>query len=1019
MAVFSLSILTVILGVFSYIDIPRESTPDIKIPYITINTTYVGVSANDIESLITDPIENELEGIDGLIELTSKSRQNYSSILAKFSSSMSTEESLRRTKDRVDIAVAQLPSDTNEPVVKEISVSDWPIFRVVFTHPDGIGVINDAVEDFQDELRRLPGVLDVEIAGNPTQEVAIEIDPYRMAAYGFSVDDVKDSIKREHSTIPGGILSNQEKNYTIAVTGEITEVNRFGDIIVSSSNGVRMPLHEIAHVALQERKSDTLSRLNGIPAITLSIKRRTGENILNITDAARTSVDEVTPTLPIGANVYISTDNSEDIRAMLMDLENNMVAGFILVLLVTFLFLGFRTSLFVSMAIPLSMLLSFILLNLVGITLSMVVLFSLIIALGMLVDNGIVIVENISRHQMLGKSRIQAAIDGTREVAAPVATSTLTTILAFLPIIFMPGEMGQFMQYIPKTVIIVLTSSLFVALVINPAYCASFLALRKNAKNGNTLFFRVQDLYSRLLRITTKHGIKTISVITIISLSGFLVYKLIALPSIFFPETDPNYALIDIETPQGTPIEQTDVIIRQVEEMIPGIKAPMASYTADTGVNGESNMGRIAVKFVPYTEREMLGETGVNNLRDMLTPAVTGAIVTVEANSSGPDSGDDISYEISGEDFQIIGDITDKMMAVITPYEEVFKTIENDYEASLPEIAVNINRQQAAHYGLNTKQIANTIRTAVTGSKIGSFRHGNKEYDITVRYRDDARDSLQMLRNINIVSRDKRRIPLSAVATIEPKSSISVIKRRNLNRAVSISANFRSGINERSRITNAIKTEVATLKEDIPQGYSISTGSGSNVRQESTNFLQQAFLVAIFLIFIVLITQFNSLMDPFIIIYAVFLSLGGVMWGFALFRQEFVVIMSGVGAIALVGVAVNNCIVLVDYTHRMIRNGEPWREALILAGRTRLKPVMLTALTTVLALIPMAVGVSFDVRTLRFLVGSESSEYWKAFSWTLLHGLTFATITTLVVVPSLLSVKYRILERRRGLAAIQ
>jgi multidrug efflux pump len=1020
MAVFSLAVLIVILGVIAYITIPRESSPEIKQPYIFITTTYVGVSAGDIETLVTEPIENELEGTDGLAELTSESRQNVSFIFAEFSSDVSVEEALRRTKDRVDIAKAELPDDANEPSVREFSVSDWPMFVVVLSHPDGVAVINDAAERVQNELKALPGVLDVDMTGNPERELAIEIDPYRIASYGLSVDDVSNAVSREHVSIPGGVLENEEKNYTLAISGEIPEAHLFREITVTGGGGAQVPLGEIAEVTFQDAADETLSRLNGTPAITLSVKKRLGANILDLADAAQETLNTLEPTLPAGTEVFVSYDESTYIRDMLADLENNMATGFILVLLVTIFFLGFRNSLFVSMAIPLSMLLSFFILQLMGITLNTIVLFSLILALGMLVDNGIVIVENIFRHQAMGKDRIQAAIDGAGEVAAPIAASTLTTLLAFFPIIFMPGIMGDFMSYLPKTVIVVLSSSLFVALVINPTFCASFLKVnpeqQRKIEGGGGAFARVQRWYTGVLRTATAHGIKTVAIVTAVVVAGFVTYGLVAAEVLFFPELDPERARIEIEAPQGTPLHRTDGIVREVEAAMPGVEMSMKSFEAVAGRGSgdvESHRGEVNITFTPYAEREIPGAVAVQRIRDALGQ-ITGARIQVHESNSGPPTGDDISYEVRGEDYAVMGDITSAIMEILSEYEHSFKIVDNDYEANLPEISVVVDRRSAARYGLSTAQVASTVRTAINGSTIGAFRYDDEEYDIVMRYRDDARDSLQMLRNVQIVTHDGRRVPLSTVAEIQPTSSVSVITHRNLNRAVNVWANFVPDSEERGEITAAVAEKIEELKTELPPGYTIGTGAGFDVRDESTTFLIQAFLIAVFLIFIVLVAQFNSLADPFIIMYAVFLSLGGVMWGFAIGQQNFVVIMSGIGSIALAGVAVNNCIVLVDYTHKLIRDGEPWRTAVVEAGRTRLRPVILTALTTVLALVPMAIGVSFDIRSFGIVIGSESAEYWKAFAWTMLYGLTFATITTLVVVPSMLSLKYRWIERRNG-----
>ena len=716
--------------------------------------------------------------------------------------------------------------------------------------------------------------------------------------------------------------------------------------------------------------------------------------------------------------MFVSYDESTYIRDMLADLENNMATGFILVLLVTIFFLGFRNSLFVSMAIPLSMLLSFFILQLMGITLNTIVLFSLILALGMLVDNGIVIVENIFRHQAMGKGRVQSAIDGAGEVAGPIAASTLTTLLAFFPIMFMPGMMGDFMSYLPKTVIVVLASSLFIALVINPTYCATFLTVtdrQRQKMEGGGGFARVQNAYTRILRAATCHGGKTVAAVTVVVVAGFVAYGLLAAEVLFFPELDPERARIEVEAPQGTPLERTDTIVREVEAIIPDVDMSMRSFEAVSGRGGGSGgsaRGEVNITFAPYAEREIPGAIAIGRLRERLQ-SVTGAVVHVQEGNSGPPTGDDISYEIRGDDYAVMGKIAEDLTDILAPYSDSFKEIRNDVEADLPEVAVNIDRQTAAHYGLSTAAIARTIRTAVNGSTVGSFRQDDEEYDIVMRYRDDTRDSLSMLRNIEVVASDGRRVPLSAVAEIGHQSSVSVIKRRNLNRAINIGANFRPDMETRTEIVTAVEKQVEELKARLPVGYTIGAGAGFDVRNESTTFLIQAFVMAIFLIFIVLVAQFNSLADPFIILYAVFLSLGGVMWGFALSGQNFVIIMSGIGSIALAGVAVNNCIVLVDYTHKLIRDGLPWRDAVVEAGRTRLRPVILTALTTVLALLPMAVGVSFDIHTFHIVIGSESAEYWKAFAWTMLYGLTFATVTTLVVVPAMLALKYRVLEKRR------
>ncbi len=1015
MAVFGLATLIVIVGAIAYVSLPRESAPEIKQPYIFITTTYVGVSPADIESLVTQRIEQELDGLDGLVTLTSESRQNLSFIFAEFSSDVTVETALQRVKDRVDLARPKLPSDADDPLVREFSVSDWPFYVVVLSHPEGVSVIEESAERLSDELKRVPGVLDVDITGKPAREVAIELDSYRMATYGFAIDDVTGAIRQEHISIPGGVLRNPERNYNLAITGELEQVAEFEDIYVSA-NGVSVRLADIATVAMKESLDETRSRLNGEPAITLSVKKRIGANILDIADAIEARVAQFGTELPAGTQVTISYDESRYIRDMIADLENNMASGFLLVIAVTIFFLGLRNSLFVSLAIPLSMLLSFFVLQIFGITLNMIVLFSLILALGMLVDNGIVIVENIFRHASMGKSRVQAAVDGAGEVAAPIMVSTLTTVLAFFPIIFMPGLMGDFMKYLPMTVIVVLGSSLLVATVINPVFCGYFLNIsprqQRKITHGGGGFAHFQHFYTRVLRLATRHAFKSVLMVTGVVVLGIGAFALFAREPLFFPDIDPERARVSIEAPQGTPLHYTDEIVLQVEELVrttPGSLESYAAVAGSDGSNAESHRGRVTVTYVPFNERTIRGREAVRLLGERIG-VVTGAVVTVEEAEEGPPTGNDISYEVRGADYEVLGEISGRILSLLQQYPE-FRTADSDFEPGRPEYAVRIDRGRAAFHDVSTAAIADTVRTAINGATVGTFRHNEDEYDIVVRYRQSERDSPTALRSVMVVSNEGIRVPLSSVAEIEPQSATGVIKRRNMNRAVSVWADFDAGVPNRAAITREIEARVDAVRGELPPGYVIGAGEGWDVREESTEFLLQAFLVAVFLIFIVLLAQFNSLADPFIILFGVFLSLGGVMWGFAFARLEFVIIMSGIGCIALAGVAVNNCIVLVDYTHRLIADGMPWREAVIEAGRTRLRPVILTALTTVLALVPMALGVSLDIHTFSVQVGSESAEWWRAFAWTMLYGLSFATVSTLVAVPSMLTLKYRWRER--------
>ena len=1019
-AIFTIAVLILIIGVMSYIRLPRESTPEIKQPYIFITTMYPGVAAGDVENLVTRIIEDEIDGVEGIIELTSSSQQSLSFIFTKFASNVSVETALRKIQERVDRAKPRLPADVEEPSVRELSSSSFPVLMVSLSHPDGLQYIDNTAEELQQDLRRVKGVLDVEIAGNLEKEVAIDLDPIKLDHYGLTVNDVSMAVQLANAAIPGGLLKNESRNYSISINSEIKDPRQFEYIIVKSGS-VKVPLRELGTVSFTYAEQKTYSRFNGAPAITLSLTKRSGENIIKMVDEARELIDTKVRKgqFPAGTRVHYSRDESSYIRQIIADLENNMFTSFLLVLIVTIFFLGPVNALFVTLAIPFSMMLSFFILDMLGVTLNMVVLFSLILALGMLVDNGIVIVENIFRHGSMGKSIMKAAIDGSSEVAAPIFSSTLTTCLAFFPIIAMPDVMGDFMKYVPITVIVVLTSSLFVALTINPVFCSRFLHISeenlKKITEGSSIFGKIQSFYQEALHTAVSHAPLVLTVCFFIVISGMVLYKFFGKESIFFPSTDPSDAIVAVELPPGTPLDKTDKVLRSIEATIPSLPASLENYQITAGKAGdgsffsgsgeEFNKGSVQLAFKPYQERTIKGSVAIDSLKQRLKHFIGAKIKFVE-QAMGPSAGHDISYDIAGSDYKVLGAYADSVMAILNRYSD-FKTVETDFESAKPEIAINVDRTKAAYFGLSAQQIAATVRNTMNGTTIGKYRQNEDEYDIVVRYNKNNRDAVSDLSRLHIVDNDGARIPLNQVASITTTSAVGIIKRRDLHRSVGVWGDFTKDFQKKKIVQKEVDSLVKALS--IPKGYSIENGQGAEMREEATVFLLRAFIIALFLIAIVLIAQFNSLGQPLIIILSIFLSTGGVFWGYYLAGLQFVTIMSGIGCIALAGVAVNNGIILVDYTNILVRGGMPPIQAVVEAGKTRLRPVLLTAITTVLGLLPMAFGISIDIHpsTAGIQIGSEMSEFWKTFAWAMVYGLTFATVMTLIMVPCMLSVYFK------------
>lgn len=1020
-AVFLAAFLIIIMGLISYSTLPRESFPEISQPMIFVTTTYAGVAAKDMENLVTRVIEEEIEGLEGLDNISSSSQQSLSMITVEFTSDVDVEIALRRVRERVDIAKAELPVDVDEPIIKELSSSDWPIYTVVLSHPDGLEKIDKAAVLVEDELKRVKGVLDVNVYGRLEKEVLIEIDPLKLEKYDFSMGTVIGAIQAENTSIPGGILKNRVKNYSLSVTGEIKDPEEFNDIIISAG-GVKVPLRELGSASFTWKEPDTYSSINGLPCISFNITKRSGENIIRIVERVEKRLDELKPSLPDETEVLISYDESDAINNMVMDLENNIFSALVLVLIVTIFFIGGVNAIFVSLAIPFSMFMSFVVLQCMGITLNMIVLFSLVIALGMLVDNGIVIVENIFRHAAMGKSRKVAALEGATEVAGPITASTITTCLAFFPIMFMPDILGEMLSYLPITVIIVLTCSLLVALSINPVFCSTFMKISdKNMKKmteGSGAFTKFQNLYGKLVTKVASRPILALIISTVIVFAGFVAYGIRGKEALFFPTMDPSSGVVELELAQGTPLDHTDKYMKMAQEIVKNA-AGMSSvdnYVSTTGQGAgggftgavsEQNKGNIKINYKDFLDRDMRSTEAIDSINAGFK-GFTGATISVKAVEDGPPTGNDISVKITGNSYDTLGTLADQALRIMKTYPQL-KVVDSDFEAARPEIEITVDREKAAFYGVSTRSVASAIRNSINGSVVGKYREGKDEYDITVKYMKPYRSTVGDLNGIHIVNNDDVRIPLSSIASISPRTTIGVIKRKDLQRAVEVWADFYEDVPNRGVLTKEINEKIAQI--EVPAGYNIGAGASAEMRDETNMFLAQAFIVAIFLIFIVLVAQFNSVTEPFIIMVAVLFSFSGVFWGYAIAGMNFVTIMSGIGCIALAGVVVNNCIVLIDYTNILKDEGMEYHKAIIESGKTRLRPVLLTAITTILGMTPMAFGVSFDVHDFSIIWGSESGQMWIPFAWAMIFGLGFATILTLVLVPALLSLNYRIFRR--------
>ncbi|MCF6168442.1 efflux RND transporter permease subunit [Lutibacter sp.] len=1110
MTVFVLIGMIFLAGIFSYQSMPREAFPEIVVPQIFISTPYPGNSAIDIEKLITRPLEKEINGISGVDEIISTSIEGFSSIQVKFDFSITPTEALRKVKDKVDAAKSDkdfptdLPADPN---VQEMNFAElMPIMNINLSGDFSMDQLKEYGKYLEDEIEKVPEISKVDIRGIQDKEIEISVDLYKMEISQISFNDIAMAIKNENMTISGGDLLEEGIRRSVRIIGEFKSAKEIANIIVKQEHGNIVYLRDIANVNFKEQEKQSYAREFSQPVVMLDVTKRGGENLIN----ASTQIDAIIAKakenyFPPNLNISKTNDQTNDTKTMVADLENSIILGVILVVLVLLFFLGVRNALFVGIAIPLSMFISFIVLNAIGVTLNMMVLFSLVIALGMLVDNGIVVVENVYRLLDEGYSKIDAAKYGVGEVAMPIIASTATTLAAFLPLAFWPGIMGEFMRYLPITLIIVLTSSLFVALVINPMLTSVFMKIKEDEVNFKRLLFsssilfligvlfiigglmfeikglnafglilvliglfriintklltpatdwfqntylpRQENLYERTLRFALKGKRPRRFFLGIFGLLFLSIMLFDAFPPkvLFFPETPPKQVYVYLEYPIGTDIKVTNKLSETIETKIQNylkkyeVNGSNFLVTSVIGQVGEGtsdpkrgqqggttpNKARITVDFVKFIERNGVNTKDVLVEIRNLVQGFPGVNITVDSPSERPPTGAPINIEVSGDNYKELLVTSEKIKQFINSANiSGIEDLKLDVEQGKPELPIIIDRQKARRLNISTAQIGDALRTSLFGKEVSTFKDGEDDYPINIRLMDKYRYNKEALINQKITFRNQSngkivQVPISSVAHAEKASTFSAVKRKDLKRVITIFSNVLENYN-----ATEVNNQIQSLLENynLPKNMAISFTGEQEKQTEEMAFLSKALLIAVFLIFLILVGQFNSTSTPIIISLSVVLSLIGVLLGLIIFRMEFVIIMTMIGIISLAGIVVNNAIVLIDYTilimqRKRLEQGlekgtltkELIYESIVEGGKTRLRPVLLTAITTILGLLPMAIGININFMTLftefdpQFYIGGENVAFWGPMSWTIIFGLTFATFLTLIIVPVMFS----------------
>jgi len=1103
--------LILVLGISAYFNMPRENFPEIIETKIYVSTIYRGNTAEDVEKLIVDPLEDRLKNVSGVVEVTSTSQEDYGIIVVEFDDKISVESAKLKVKDEVDAEKGNEDWPTFngakvEPNVFNLNLSEeQPILNINISGDYPVDKLKEFAEDLEDEIEDLKEIKQVDIRGAQEKEVEVAVDVYKMMAAKVNFDDVKSAIANGNVTISAGNMISSGQRRTIRILGEISNPKQLNDFVVKSLDGP-VYLKDIAEVSFKEEDKTTYARKFGRDVVMLDVKKRAGENMVAAAEQINKIIEHFKQNHQ-DLDVSITNDQSEKTINQVNDLVNNIIFGIILVVFVLMFFLGFRNALFVGLAIPMSMFMSFVILNLLGYTMNTMILFALIMGLGMLVDNGIVVVENVYRlMEEEGMSRIEAAKKGIGEIAFPIIISTLTTVAAFVPLGLWPGTMGQFMIYFPITLSVVLGSSLFVAIFINSLMVSQFMEVGERklkvrqlmiisiilgvlgilciiiggaAKGLGTLmifiailfwvykyvlkpmarFFQTRILaalertYERFLKFALggwRPYLFSFGTLLLLVLSGFFFGQSIGSKRTkveFFPDNKPNQIIVYIEYPQGTAIEKTNNITKQIEatvyEVLNGdeymdngtnfLVESAVSQVGEGAGNPQTDGGSAAEMphkaKITASMREYKFRKGEDSevLRQKVTKALKGiypgVAISVEKDAVGPPAGYPINIELEGDDYtQLIAEAERMRDLINTKNIAGIEELKIDVNKGKPAMQVVVDREKAGELGVSSGQVGQQLRNSLFGTKASVYKEDGEDYDIYVRFNKENRYNTSSLFNQKMIFRNQmgqlKEIPISAVVKQNNTSGFSAIKHKQKKRVVTVYSGLMPGFTDAGAIVDQIQAEMSDFK---PKNIKIDYTGQIEEQNKQQAFLGSAFFAGLGLIMLILIFQFSSISKPTIIMIAIFLSLIGVFGGILITGAPFVIMMTMMGIISLAGIVVNNGVVLLDYNQLLIdRKKEELNipedtylpinhvfDAIVRSGKARLRPVLLTAITTVLGLIPLAIGFNIDFFSLfsefdpKIYIGGDNVIFWGPLAWTVIYGLIIATFLTLIIVPVL------------------
>ena len=1107
--IYVLMIIFLVSGITAYKTMPRELFPEINSSNIFVTTVFPGNNAEEMEKLITDPLEQEIKGVIGLIEIESTSSEGISIINIEFDDEIPTALARQRVKDLVDNVTVgdDWPTFNNakvDPNIFEFDIAErFPVLNISLVGDYKVEELKEYAEYLDTRIERLPQVKTVEVRGIQDFEVEVAVDPYMMKATKTSFGDIINAIAQENVTVSAGSLISAGQRRNVKIIGEVSNPNELNRIIVKRDNGP-VYLEDVASISFKEKEITSYTRSFDKKTIMLEVVKRGGENAIFASNSIQEIIDEAKESFfPENLDVVVQNDQSEYTINSVNDLMNNLIFGIILVVTVLTFFLGLRNALFVGFAIPMSMFMSLVILSAFGLTLNRMVLFGLVMGLGLLVDNGIVVVENIYRLMSKeGVSRVQAAKLGIGEVALPIIVSTATTIAAFIPLGTWPGTLGEFMIYFPITLSAILGSSLIVAIFFNSMLVSSFMDLsereisRKNLirmtyvlggfaiifvlfndtraigsllaficflfwsykyiiKNSairfqNTFLVRLENLYNSFLSYALS-GIRPF--LFLAGTFALFVFSIVLMgifpPKIeFFPDNEPQQILVYLEYPEGTDIEKTNETSKQIESEIYKVANNSKYFDGDYNFLVESAISQVGEgagnpetdaggtgeiphkALITMTMREFKYRRGMSSeelrkdIQLELIGRFPGIAISVEKDSQGPPGGYPVNIEIYGDDYEKLIETAISMKNYLNKENiEGIEQLKIDVSRSKPGLEFIVDREKAGELGIPTGLVGQTIRNSIIGSKAGVYKLKGEDYQINVRLDEEYKNNINTIINQNIIFRDQatgktKEVPIASVVNERNITSFSAIKHINLQRVVTLYSSILAGSNANEIVNTA---EISLSGFETPKGVDFKFTGEIKQQAENQSFLSGALLTGIALIILILVFQFNSISKPLIVLASIILSFTGVFLGIVIFNLTFSILMTMLGIISLTGIIVNNAVVLIDYTQLLFDRKKIdlnlSKEDIIdknialdlvkTAGKARLKPVLLTAITTIFGLIPLAVGLNIDFFTLfadwnaNIYIGGDNVIFWGPLAWTVIFGITFATFLTLIIVPSM------------------